>query len=427
MTPSIPTETPYIPDDDDDDSQLQQCDDFEVQECDYLQLQRDGDLQLQQGDDLLLEQYHQRDGPNGEELAVTAETHIPSNERILGFAFWTFLIFTLTQIAFAFIAGSHAMIGDSVAMLVDSVTYLFNYFAERKKHQFDAAAALREDDDSDDPIQAERICKRNRRKMVLELEILTPTISVTALMTLTMVVMTQAIQLLLQDLHRSASEQQVPNIKIMLAFSLSNLVLDFLNIFCFARAKHLMGYSTKVKGETSWDESHREQMSTNADSGKLAISVEDVTAARMQQQSMRSDARETMSSTDSNYVAIVHSDHSENANDPSEHMIDSRSNQRPVDSHQPRGHHEDDETNLNMCSAYTHVFADTLRSVAVLVAAVVALLGPNVTPEVADSFASVVVSLLILFSLVPLIHGLIRSVSELRVILKEERLEISDP
>ena len=62
------------------------------------------------------------------------------------------------------------------------------------------------------------------------------------------------------------------------------------------------------------------------------------------------------------------------------------------------------------------MFADTLRSVAVIVAAVVAEIAEAVTSEVADATAAVVVSALILLSLVPLFSGLVRTFSELQSI-----------
>jgi Co/Zn/Cd efflux system component len=65
-----------------------------------------------------------------------------------------------------------------------------------------------------------------------------------------------------------------------------------------------------------------------------------------------------------------------------------------------------DETNLNMCSAYTHIIADTIRSVAVLIAAAVASLTSKVTPEKADALAAIVVAIVIVLSLFPLIKGL---------------------
>ena len=71
----------------------------------------------------------------------------------------------------------------------------------------------------------------------------------------------------------------------------------------------------------------------------------------------------------------------------------------------------DDESsrglNLNMCSAWTHVCADTLRSIAVLVAAGFASLFPQIlSPADADSYGAIVVSVIIIISLAPLVEGL---------------------
>jgi Co/Zn/Cd efflux system component len=84
---------------------------------------------------------------------------------------------------------------------------------------------------------------------------------------------------------------------------------------------------------------------------------------------------------------------------------------------------QQEEANLNMCSAYTHVFADTLRSIAVVVAAGLAEVVDGITSEEADAAAAVTVSILIVLSLIPLLHGLSMSVSELRAIQAEERDE----
>lgn len=76
------------------------------------------------------------------------------------------------------------------------------------------------------------------------------------------------------------------------------------------------------------------------------------------------------------------------------------------------------------CSAYTHVFADTLRSVAVIIASALSELFDEVTAEEADAAAALVVSLLIVLSLVPLFQGLVRSFSEFLSIRAEEKSEI---
>lgn len=82
--------------------------------------------------------------------------------------------------------------------------------------------------------------------------------------------------------------------------------------------------------------------------------------------------------------------------------------------------------NLNMCSAYTHVFADTLRSTAVIIAVALAMIFPDqISPLAADATAALVVSLLILLSLLPLLHGLWNSSRRLYAIWMEERSEIA--
>lgn len=77
------------------------------------------------------------------------------------------------------------------------------------------------------------------------------------------------------------------------------------------------------------------------------------------------------------------------------------------------------------CSAYTHVLADTLRSLAVIVAALVAKFTP-VTPEESDATAAVVVSVLIMFSLLPLFKGMVLGTLELFAIRREEVAEKDD-
>lgn len=58
--------------------------------------------------------------------------------------------------------------------------------------------------------------------------------------------------------------------------------------------------------------------------------------------------------------------------------------------------------------------ADTLRSVAVLVAAGIAYLCDVVTPDAADACASLMVSIIIIVSLGPLVQGLYYTALEIR-------------
>lgn len=74
--------------------------------------------------------------------------------------------------------------------------------------------------------------------------------------------------------------------------------------------------------------------------------------------------------------------------------------------------------NLNMRTAWTHVCADTLRSVTVLIAAGASNLFPQVLTLVeADSGAAIVASVIILASLIPLIRGLVLTACKIYSIL----------
>ena len=155
------------------------------------------------------------------------------NEKLLGTAFISFLSFASVQAVFAFIAGSQAMMGDSAAMMVDALTYGFNWLAERQKANY-----------VPDPELSARIQQRNLRKTTLQWELIPPLISVSTLIVVTIFVLKKSIRILILDSRRNPSEQQTPNVDLMLAFSVLNLVLDVVNVGCFASADHALGYST---------------------------------------------------------------------------------------------------------------------------------------------------------------------------------------
>uniref|UniRef100_A0A7S2Y3Y6 Cation efflux protein transmembrane domain-containing protein n=1 Tax=Entomoneis paludosa TaxID=265537 RepID=A0A7S2Y3Y6_9STRA len=342
-----------------------------------------------------------------ESQIVSQDVGRPSNTMLLATAFVSFLSFALIQMVFAFMAGSQAMKGDSAAMIVDSMTYLFNWAAERRKAQFDQeydhvvniSPSYEEDaEEGQDPSsdaahveRAEQIRIRTRRQVFLKLEIIPPIISVSCLMVITIIVFYNALQVLILDIKRSESEQTDPNIHLMMGFSVVNLILDAVNVSCFARAKHLMGFQTKEEHEhhVSNHENHHERDSSTIPSSSSATT----------------SIRDTQS-----YMQLHQELHEA-------HQCECDEFTRMSDAQEDR---EDEQANLNMCSAYTHVFADTLRSLAVIVAALVAELSDGVTSEEADAAAAIAVSVLIFLSLIPLFQGLSDSVMELRIIQCEE-------
>lgn len=477
------------------------------------------------------------------------QEQLPSNEFLLKVAFFSFMSFALTQLVFAFIANSQAMKGDSAAMIVDAFTYLFNWTAERRKHQLDEndtdtenygdgeqaidmrntkASAVGPNpanadygelpassihmststlanhgngyDETDNVngnlVQNREIIQtRTRRKLVLQLEIVPPILSVCTLAVVTVWVTTKAVAVLRLDMHRSIDQQDRPNINIMLAFSVFNLGLDALNVFCFARAKHLMGYSVVVQQQQQDGESnahphnnqrhnilvddchHDHHHHSNKNGAKHSLLIDKnsnnknghrVGSANQRHRGRLDRCEEgglcDAVSTDASSIIPLHSTNDDCDNDDNNDNVinddlqqtnaDGKQENRtvhqrddlhhkhlalqsnsvghgkiidPANPHrQHRDEHDDDGdegANLNMCSAYTHVFADTLRSIAVIIAAITAELVSTVTPEEADATAAIIVSVLIALSLIPLVQGLVRSVGELRSIHAQERIE----
>jgi hypothetical protein len=108
-------------------------------------------------------------------------------------------------------------------MYVDVVTYLFNFLAERLKHAHDSSISAR--------------ALRLRR---LYLELIPPTLSVVTLLIVTVLALRQAFKSLFA--RKNGDNDDAPDLGIMLAFSALNLLLDGLNVGCFARVDQTTGF-----------------------------------------------------------------------------------------------------------------------------------------------------------------------------------------
>lgn len=355
----------------------------------------------------------------------------PSNTCLLATAFTTFLSFAICQMVFSVVAGSQALLGDSSAMFIDCVSYLLNWLAERRKEQLvsnqkrnkqanEPVAAMQDkENDRDQDISAEDIEpgsivtttavnvaaesyqrdeERALRQAFLQLEIITPLFSISALVGITSWILHDAILTFLSPASpsspSSASEPETdprsspsgPNLNVMIIFSSINLLLDILNMSCFARAKHLLGYKTTSGTRQHLDHHHRHHHSHETNAAEITTAVDNIVV--LLEDGVASNAKE----------------------DPNDHIANDS---------------DDDSANLNMCAAYTHVFADTQRSLAVILAVIIAKVVQGVTPEMADATAAIVVSLLILLSLIPLMQGLWQTMVEWRVLRAEERAEVA--
>jgi Co/Zn/Cd efflux system component len=336
-----------------------------------------------------------------------------TNERLLCTAFVSFLSFALLQMSFAAVAQSQAMMGDAAAMIVDAMTYLFNWIAERRKNHLDSL------------VSGLANPARTKRKLELHMEIVPPLISVVTLVIVIILVLRRSVHILVLDRHRSRDQQGNPNVGLMMIFSILNLFLDALNVFCFAQAKHLTGYSATNNDETEpLDDpctqrkdaphcAHRHRANRNY--------------CEVDVQTSDFDDDETGIELAENQDSQLHYRNADNGDcqpTAKSRAFPTAESQGDSDALFRTDESGNNHANLNMCSAFTHVFADTLRSIAVIVAAVFSELFPGtLSPEEADATAAVVVSVLILLSLLPLIKGLWSSVSELRLILSEERSE----
>ena len=279
-------------------------------------------------------------------------------------------------------------------MIVDAITYLFNWIAEHRKNNFDHTAQRIPNQNDMDPARVRRIRKRAYRKMVLQMEIIPPAVSVTTLIAVTIVVVYQAVLVLVY--HK---RHENPNLNLMMTFSVVNLGLDGLNVFCFAKAKHLMGYSTTTQN-------HEQELTTvRSSSPTTPMSGRRRPYLRAAEESSRSEDDEieyrdmtVMSENNGSSNAAMTNGASDNGFGDTEQAATHIDDDGDEDS----DHSHDDRTNLNMCSAYTHVFADTLRSLAVILASLSAEVIDGITPEEADASAAIIVSILIVLSLVPL-------------------------
>jgi len=319
----------------------------------------------------------------------------PTNEYVLNVAFFSFLGFMVFQAIFAMIANSKAMLADCEAMSVDALTYLFNLVAERVKNRPYSPQELRLP-------KPQRL--RNREMTRLYLELIPPLISVTTLIAVTIYVINDSIKTLYgqrNDDNGDGDDDDDVNVNIMLLFSALNLLLDIVNVTCFARADQAFGVNNFVH---------------SLDTGYHVTEHLPIELEQQQQQHRR---EKTTKATSTEKTPLVNSNKN---NDHGTTMTMGGDGQGAMNhrtpsssslSRPPPPHNFFAGINLNMCSAWTHVCADTMRSVAVLIAAGIATAFQQIQSGDADAWAAIVVSLIILGSLLPLLHGLFITTKEI--------------
>ena len=182
-----------------------------------------------------------------------------SNKDVLGIAFYSFFFFTIVQTTYALRAKSSAMLADSSAMFVDAGTYLCNMLAERLKSRTPS------DEEKELPSHALELRMKLQN---LYLELFPPLISVLTLLYLTFSTFKGAAECLMHRDEEEISEADQPNLKVMIVFSSINLLLDLVNVTCFARTQQA------VMTPINFDETRNEKTA-------LLSSVDETVASSM--------------------------------------------------------------------------------------------------------------------------------------------------
>ena len=392
----------------------------------------------------------------------------------------------ILQGSFAVAAKSEAMIADTLAMSIDAFTYLFNLLAERLKHKSQLIYVFewcrrghghghghgRRNDLSSQEI------RRRKRELRLYMEFIPHVISVTALVFVSIQAFQDALRTITleqsQQEHLSSSQNNYndgdsdgddqasePNINLMLLFSALNLGLDIMNVTCFSKVKNfsLSGYGDGSGGGIlTIGSEEATASSSNEDCSRCNKNTEDVELGTGTGAGTGASNTETDGLLQKKNGMMIHHDKDVgygSANYQLPHIIsdsliakqdDDLSLEDSCIKHLEVADNDDlsegteneekddlseisDATstqtglNLNMCSAYTHVVADTLRSIAVLIAAGIAFCFKFVKPAIADAYATIVVSFIIALSVGPLLVGLFTTLKEMLEIQKERKME----
>lgn len=336
---------------------------------------------------------------------MTSTANTPSSEYVLNVAFYSFVGFMIVQGFVAYyIAHSSAMMADCEAMSIDALTYLFNLLAERQKNR--QYAVLNNNDD--DPQSQYR---HHHRILLMKCyyEFIPPLLSVVTLMMVTMYTIQTSIVTMVQahsiqfpntndvitTTNHDIKEAEDVSIPIMLLFSLINLVLDMVNVTCFARS----GFVTTTTTSTTTTTTTNHYSDSNGTQCTITTPPHSGTVQP---------------------YPTIHHETTPLVRNPSFGKYDDE--EQAADTTKDAS-----DVNLNMCSAWTHVCADTMRSLAVVLAAGIAMCipTPNHIEEqyyavMADSMAALVVSIIILLSIVPLLQGIYRTGQQIIQLHREE-------
>ena len=345
----------------------------------------------------------------------------PRNTDVLGMAFWSFLGVTTLQACWSVKADSEALWADSIAMFIDAATYLCNMFAERGKSRPISKM------EGGKMLSPAAIAYKTRLR-ILKLELFPPLISVVVLLYLTITTVMEATETLISSKGEgegdNSGDEEEPDMMVVLVFSVLCLIIDFMNLFCFAKVPNHICHDEPISIPNNF-----------------RVEVDDSFADQSEASPLLSNDRSRPRSQPTSL--------SESTFEEEGSWNDELSTQK---------------INLNMCSAWTvsiqkmykycsvvalficynaiihihilitfssvlyfagihvqHVLADTMRSIALIFAACLSYFTDLVSPAIADASAAIFISFIIFLSCIPLIKGLIKTLCELLQMRRERK------
>lgn len=294
-----------------------------------------------------------------------------SNYRVLQITTSLFLLFVCAEFLGAYSSNSLSLLGDASAMSVDVLSYLCNMYAETRK----LASGLN------------RISERERFMLSIGI----PLLSIILLLSVCLYVLYDAFMVL-----RKPPAVDDVNVDLLFTFSIVNLLIDGLCTSLFlVRSHDIFNESMQLT------HMHAFLDSTTVNDEKDIfvhdeIDLEDLSADTPIVLSCCSTYRGEGSTGSTNRID-TNNLHWWN------YLYSSSHNSITVCGLQIRNLSINNNTrNLNMMSAFTHVGGDLLRSLSVIIGAIVST-AFGVDGDITDAFSAISVSLIIFIGVVPLL------------------------
>jgi cation diffusion facilitator family transporter len=305
---------------------------------------------------------------------VIPEVVLPtfSNQAILELAVLLFLIFAIAEIAGAYVSGSLSLLADSISMFSDIISYVCNIYVEWYKSNYGGVS----------------------RHSRFYLEVIIPIASVVLLIATTLYTTFDAITIIAKP-----PKVNDVNVNFLYGFSIFNFVVDFACWMLFSlRGREAFLEPVKIP-QLSLDTSI--SFDEESDYGDL----EDTDFEILNKNLVQEDNEPKFFAFTEFWKLMTF----QNLSEPEPILTNNNTSSSSKDG----GEKQLKKSNLNMLSAFAHIIGDTLRTFAVLIAALTSTLF-HVDGDICDAWAALIASLTILVICSSLISEIRKSYVELR-------------